>query len=389
MQMTRIIFLVMAILTIVFSGVRQGTADSFPPLPEALDALQSDAAVTVTEVTVPEWPAGSNFYFSFEPTAPGATIGLIIYPGALVDPRSYAPAAHAIAAQGYVTVIVKMIDDLALGASVERATKIINDYPAIEKWAIGGHSMGGFGACAYTKNHTENIDGVVLWAAYPSNLARLDDKIIKAISIYGTNDGLFTPDELEESRTHLPPYTQWAPIDGGNHTQFGWYDTSPDPVQPGDNPATITRETQQNIIVQGSADFLNNFNLCPNDPNNDYDNDAVCGDVDNCPYQPNQNQEDTYPPAGNGLGDACECEGNFNCSADQDVDGSDAALFKTDFGRNSFNRKCVATDICNGDFSCDGDVDGTDAALFKLDFGRNQFNNPCPACVGGGAWCGY
>jgi len=29
------------------------------------------------------------------------------------------------------------------------------------------------------------------------------------------------------------------------------------------------------------------------------------------------------------------CEGNFDC--DQDVDGSDASLFKTDFGRSAFS----------------------------------------------------
>ena len=97
---------------------------------------------------------------------------------------------------------------------------------------------------------------------------------------------------------------------------------------------------------------------------------------------------DSYPPLGNGIQDSTDCEGNFNCSEDQDVDGSDAATFKTDFGRNSFNRPCIATERCNGDFSCDGDVDGTDAALFKVDFGRNSFNKPCPVCVAGD-WCGY
>ena len=32
------------------------------------------------------------------------------------------------------------------------------------------------------------------------------------------------------------------------------------------------------------------------------------------------------------------------------------------------------------------DVDGTDAALFKTDFGRSGFNNPCPDCEVGD-WC--
>ena len=42
------------------------------------------------------------------------------------------------------------------------------------------------------------------------------------------------------------------------------------------------------------------------------------------------------------------CEGNFDC--DQDVDGTDAAVFKADFGRSSFNRPCTPPDPCVGDF---------------------------------------
>jgi hypothetical protein len=107
---------------------------------------------------------------------------------------------------------------------------------------------------------------------------------------------------------------------------------------------------------------------------------------DNCPYIANSNQEDTLPPQGNGIGDACECEGDFAC--DGDVDGSDASTFKTNFGRSTVLDPCVNESPCNGDFSCDGDVDGTDASLFKSDFGRSTIQNPCPACEQG-EWCGY
>ena len=98
------------------------------------------------------------------------------------------------------------------------------------------------------------------------------------------------------------------------------------------------------------------------------------------------NQEDIYPPQTNDIGDACDCEGNFDC--DEDVDGSDASSFKADFGRNSFSNPCTSGNPCNGDFDCDSDCDGTDAARFKADFGRSSFNNPCPACVMGD-WCAY
>ncbi len=35
-------------------------------------------------------------------------------------------------------------------------------------------------------------------------------------------------------------------------------------------------------------------------------------------------------------------------------------------------------DYCEGDFDYDGDQDGTDAAVFKSDFGRSSFIDPCP-----------
>jgi hypothetical protein len=150
----------------------------------------------------------------------------------------------------------------------------------------------------------------------------------------------------------------------------------------------------------------------------DLDFDGVINELDNCPAIPNgpnrgtcisgiikkpclndsqcddwpdlgfcsTNQEDTYPPHGNERGDACDCEGDFDC--DGDLDGTDSALFKLDFGRSNVNDRCENTNPCNGDLDCDADVDGIDASLFKTDFGRNAFNLPCSTCTLTN-WCSY
>ena len=60
------------------------------------------------------------------------------------------------------------------------------------------------------------------------------------------------------------------------------------------------------------------------------------------------------------------CEGDFD--GDEDVDGSDLAVFAADFGRTD----CSAD--CEGDFDNDNDVDGSDLAVFAADFGRTD----CP-----------
>ena len=77
----------------------------------------------------------------------------------------------------------------------------------------------------------------------------------------------------------------------------------------------------------------------------------------------------------------CDCKSNFDC--DYDVDGSDAARFKADFGRSLFNNPCISQNPCDGDFECDGDVDGTDASDFKRYFGITPFSGYCLACVDG------
>jgi hypothetical protein len=113
--------------------------------------------------------------------------------------------------------------------------------------------------------------------------------------------------------------------------------------------------------------------------------DEWCGPPED-PGMCSVNQDDTYPPQGNEIGDACDCEGDFNC--DGNVDAGDVTAFLFDFGRNQFNDPCTTGSPCNGDVNCDTNVDATDVTKFLEDFGRNQFNNPCPACAGG-AWCVY
>jgi len=236
----------------VIGGIFLGTyVLSLQPMPEAIKALTSDDRVTVNRVFVESW---LNYYYVFEPAGEKPSRGFIIYPGGLADPRAYAPLARDIAAQGYRTVIVSMPLYLAI-LGYGRADTVIQAYPEIKKWALGGHSLGGVMACRYAKKFREKIDGVVLWAAYPSDRFRIDDTTIKVVSIYGTEDGLATPDKIEASKVHLPHNTLFVRVDGGNHTQFGWYGDG-EGLQKGDGPAAITRERQQAITVEATVDFL-------------------------------------------------------------------------------------------------------------------------------------
>ena len=114
--------------------------------------------------------------------------------------------------------------------------------------------------------------------------------------------------------------------------------------------------------------------------------DEIPEDEDNCSEISNPDQEDSYPPGGNSIGDACECEGDFDC--DGNVDRWDGMLFEANYGRNLLNNPCNTFDPCPGDFDCDGDVDGWDSMVFKADYGRNQYVNSCPTCDISD-WCSY
>lgn len=210
---------------------------------EAQAALKSDSLVTVE---IENW-------LVFNPVDYEPTTGLILYPGGRVDPAAYAPLARDIAAEGYLVVIPPMPLNLAFLAP-ERALEIMDAFPQIAHWAVGGHSLGGAMAANFANSHPESVDGLLLWAAYPSQSDDLSEQDLEVMSIYGTNDGLASAEEINNSKALLPPDTNWVEIAGGNHAQFGSYGP-----QSGDNTADISSQVQQAQIVQATILFLNNL----------------------------------------------------------------------------------------------------------------------------------
>jgi Alpha/beta hydrolase family len=244
MSKRKLIFTILAgqalLLFIGATGFSIWAATPPEPMSTAIEALNSDAEVSIT---IDPW-------IVFTPQEPAPTCGFIFYPGGRVDPRSYAPAAHEIANSGIFSVIVPMPLNHAVFAP-GKATQVIEAYPEINTWVIGGHSLGGSMAAYYAESNPASIDGLVLWASYPAASNDLSSLDVQVASIYGTLDGLISQQTIRDSLVLLPENTRLIPIDGGNHAQFGWYGS-----QSGDQPAGISRDDQQSQAVSATLDIF-------------------------------------------------------------------------------------------------------------------------------------
>lgn len=156
---------------------------------------------------------------------------------------------RAIAEHGVFCALVEMPLNLAF-FDINAADKVIAEYTGIKTWYVGGHSLGGAVASIYLSSHYESLSGLVLLASYPS----LDVSLIcnKAISIYGSADGVLNRGNYSEASKFLPPTVREVVIDGGNHAGFGMYGE-----QEGDGEATITAGEQILLTAEYVTEFIN------------------------------------------------------------------------------------------------------------------------------------
>jgi len=211
-----------------------------PPLPEAVKALESSDLVEIAQ----------NPWLSFSPVQVAPTTGFIFYPGGRINPQAYASLMNTIATEGYLVVVPEMPINMAV-FNPNIADEIIANYPEIIHWVIGGHSVGGTMAAQYTDKHSDVIDGLVIWASYPSDSTDISDLDIPVLSIYGSRELRVNDTSVGERKHLLPNNTLYIRIEGGDHHQFGSYE-----INPKDHLATISRSSQHQQIIQATLEIL-------------------------------------------------------------------------------------------------------------------------------------
>ena len=186
------------------------------------------------------WKEEPDGKIVFEPE--GATKGLIFYPGGKVEHTAYVPLMQACAEEGILCVLVEMPFHLAV-LDINAADGVQKEYPAIEEWYIGGHSLGGSMAASYLADHAEDYEGLILLGSYST--ADLSHTDLAVLSVFGSEDTVMNREKYAENKSNLPSDFSEYVIDGGCHAYFGMYG-----AQDGDGTPTIPNEEQIRLTVE-------------------------------------------------------------------------------------------------------------------------------------------
>ena len=226
-------------IAIIVGGCAIYLGDYYRADEDAIAVFNVDENITVL--------VSDNGNVIFEPQ--NATRGLIFYPGGKVEHRAYEPLLAELAREGVLCVIVKMPFNLAV-FDMDAADGIQEQYPEIEEWYIGGHSLGGSMAASYLKKNATDYEGLILLGSYST--ADLSQTDLDVLSIYGSEDQVMNRENYDENKSNLPDGFTEIVIEGGCHAYFGMYG-----AQDGDGVPTISNGDQICLTTEAIMNMIN------------------------------------------------------------------------------------------------------------------------------------
>ena len=234
-QKKRVFRIILAALVLLVFACGGYLCDYYHAEPEALEVF-APVGVIGTETT----EEGDRVF-----GAKDADVGFIFYPGGKVESLAYVPLMRALTEKGFLCVLVEMPFHLAV-FDMDAAEGIPQQYPEIERWYIGGHSLGGSMAAAYVSECPDAFEGLVLLGSYST--ADLAETDLQVLSVYGSEDQVLNRENYEESKKNLPRDFEEVILEGGCHANFGMYG-----AQKGDGTPTMTREEQITLTADAFA----------------------------------------------------------------------------------------------------------------------------------------
>jgi hypothetical protein len=189
---------------------------------------------------------------AFVPAAPRPR-GVMLLPGCPVDPRAYVPLARTIADAGFIAAIVKVPYRCGSfpGGEVELRRRIesLRARWLDTSFVLAGHSRGAAHTARIAYETPAAFAAYVLMGTSHPRDHDLSSHAIDVTKIAATHDGV--AGEAQFDRRRLPSTTRWVRIEGGNHSQFGYYG-----YQLFDGRASISREEQQAQVIAALLEVL-------------------------------------------------------------------------------------------------------------------------------------
>jgi pimeloyl-ACP methyl ester carboxylesterase len=229
---------------------------AYRALAGARDATRSDATVAVRH---------DDGIWSFLPSQQreSTTPALVFFPGALVDPVAYAPLLRAVAGAGFPAYMINLPRRGAFGGAddpelLRHLDRLLGLPSTPQRWVVAGHSRGAVVASQLASEHRTGFTALILIGTSHPRDVNLNNLRVSVTKIVGTRDGLASPAEVEANRALLPAATRWVWIEGGNHSQFGWYG-----FQPGDRRATIAAPIQRATMIRAVLDAMTHAGTTP------------------------------------------------------------------------------------------------------------------------------
>lgn len=206
-----------------------------PAEKEPLADVRGNAAITVEET-------GEGIVLA--PADGDSDVGLVFVPGAKVDPWAYAAVLQGVAEDGVTVVITRPWLNLAF-FDLRPLDAFTSAAPEIDRWAVGGHSLGGVRACQLATD----ADALVLFGSYCAN--DLSDDDLAVLSLAGSEDGLSTPTKIADARGNLPDDADLVEIEGAAHASFGDYGP-----QDGDGTPQISDAEMHRVVTEQLGPIL-------------------------------------------------------------------------------------------------------------------------------------
>jgi len=201
------------------------------------------------------------------------TIGLIFYPGWLINHTAYATVAAKLSDAGILVVVLSMEPFRASVSSTQVETArylrvmyellsdVAPDHP-VSEWAVGGHAVGAHLAMKIAKATSPGTSRLVVWGCCSRPIEHrsaslADNTKLEVLVLNGSEDKSINQlsfSQRTDFHNLLPGSTIYRTIPGGNHNGFGHYEKHKNRKK--DGVRTITLDEQQQIAIHETVRFL-------------------------------------------------------------------------------------------------------------------------------------